>query len=191
MAGTQQGGARLVDEYLAGCPQPHRETLTRLRATLRTVLPHADEAIKYGMPAVVLHGVGVAGYAAFKEHCSYFPMSSAVLTAAGSAIERYPTSKGGLRFPVDTPLPTAVVRRLVKLRLAEIAAVEDGVRREYFPDGALKAEGKMKAGQLHGAWRWFRQDGTFSRTGRFAHGKPVGTWETWDRSGALVRRTKR
>jgi uncharacterized protein YdhG (YjbR/CyaY superfamily) len=114
-------GVAKVEQYLAGAPSPQRETLTTVRATLRKVLPAAGEDLKYGMPTFLLDGKGVAAYASFKAHCGYFPMSSGVLTAAGDAVAKYKVSKGGLRFAVDEPLPAGLIRRLVKLRLAEIA----------------------------------------------------------------------
>ncbi len=86
------------------------------------MLPDATEDLKYGMPTFLVDGKGVAAYAAFKAHCGYFPMSSNVLDAAGDAVAKYAVSKGGLRFAVDKPLPVTLIRKLVKLRLAEIAA---------------------------------------------------------------------
>lgn len=183
-------GEVAVDAYLATVPQPQGATLEALRQTLRTILPHADEAMKYGMPALLLDGKGVAGYGAFKDHNSYFPMSSEVIGAAGSALDRYQTSKGGIRFGVDERLPVALVRRLVTLRLTEIASVENGRRREYYPDGQLKAVGPMKDGQLNGKWKWFRRDGTLMRTGQFSHGDQVGTWTTWDGDGNAIKTTR-
>jgi len=142
------------------------------------------------MPTFTLDGKGIAGYAAFKDHCSYFPMSSEVIRAAGDALDRYPTSKGGIRFDADGRLPVGLVRTLVKLRLAELAAVHNGTRREYDQQGRLKAVGPMKDGSLHGKWRWFRQDGTLLRTGQFAHGDQVGTWTTYDRDGNATKVTR-
>lgn len=182
-------GSAQVDAYLAGVDQPQRRSLEVVRRTLRTILPHAEECLKYAMPAVALDGKGVAGYAAFADHCSYFPMSGSVLEAAGPAVARYTVSKGGLQFPVDEPPGVGLIRKLVKLRLAEIAAVRSGTRREYFGDGRLKAVGPMKDGELHGRWRWYREDGSLSRTGQFTNGTRSGTWETFDRAGELVRRT--
>lgn len=179
-----------IDAYLARLDLPHRDTLGVVRDRLRRILPHATEGLKYGMPTFTLNGKGVAAYAGFKAHCSYFPMSSAVLGAAGRAVATYPVSKGGLRFPIDEPLPVALLRRLVKLRLAEIAAVTDGPRFEFFDDGQLKATGKMKAGKLHGKWRWFRRDGTLMRTGQFSQGRQVGTWQTWGADGTLAKTTR-
>lgn len=188
---SPSSGAGAVDDYLAAQPSPQRQTLQSLRATLRSILPVADETIKYGMPAFVLDGQGVAGYAGFAAHCGYFPHSSSVLIAAGDAVSHYETSKGGLRFSIDKPLPVALVRKLVALRLAEFDGVTNGTRRTYFRDGRLKAIGKMKDGQLQGNWAWYRADGSLMRRGRFDRGEPVGTWQTFDRDGGVVSITKR
>lgn len=115
-------GSSLVDEYLAGVPEPQRTTLTVLRATLRRELPDAEECIKYGMPAFAIDGHGVAGFASAKRHCGYYPFSSSVLTAAGEAVAGYRTTKGALQFPVDQPLPADLVHTLVQIRLAELRA---------------------------------------------------------------------
>ena len=178
-----------VDAYLAGLAPEPQACLAAVRRTLRTILPHAEEGLRYAMPAMVLDGTGVAGYAAFRDHCGYFPLSGKVLEAAGDAVAGYRHSKGGIRFGFDERLPVALVRRLVELRLAELAAVDDGTRREYDRNGRLKAVGPMKQGELHGAWRWYRGDGTLLRTGRFAHGEKVGTWTTWDRDGNAAKIT--
>jgi uncharacterized protein YdhG (YjbR/CyaY superfamily) len=185
-------GARAVDAYLALLPPAHREALSSVRDTLRRVLPHADECMKYGMPAIALDGKGVAGYAAFKEHWSYFPMSGSVLEVAGDAVARYErtATNGGLKLGFGERLPVALVRRLVKLRVAEISAVENGRRSEYYGDGRLKAVGPVRDGQLHGKWKWYRQDGTLLRTGQFAKGEQVGTWTTFDRAENPSKITK-
>lgn len=186
---TRSDGAAEVDRYLADVPEPQRTTLGKVRATLRKVLPHAEEAIRYGMPAMTLQGKAVAGYAAFADHCGYYPMSGDVVAAAGDAVADYEVTKGGLKFAADRPLPVALVRTLVRLRLAELGDVTDGQRLEFYADGQLKAAGRMKDGELQGNWKWFRADGTLLRTGRFAAGEQVGTWTTHDRSGEIVRTT--
>lgn len=183
-------GAKQVDSYLARLAAPQRETLVVVRDRLRSILPHASEGMKYGMPMFGLSGKGIAGYAGFKEHCGYFPYSSAVLGAAGRAVASYPVSKGGLQFPIGKPLPVALLRRLVKLRVAELAAVTRGPRFDYYDDGQLKAAGPMKDGQLHGRWKWFRRDGSLMRTGQFSLGSQVGTWQTFDANGKLAKTTR-
>jgi uncharacterized protein YdhG (YjbR/CyaY superfamily) len=179
-----------VDARLSKVPEPHRTTLLALRGALRKVLPHADEMLKYGMPCFVLQGIGVAGYDAFKQHCSYFPMSGSVLRKVDSLPVGTASSKGTLQFPIDRPLPIGLVRTLVAVRLAEISDVSDGKRFDFYPDGAPKAVGGMKRGQPHGAWKWYRQDGSLMRTGQFTAGEPAGTWETWHRDGHLVKATR-
>jgi uncharacterized protein YdhG (YjbR/CyaY superfamily) len=183
---AKSDSAAAVDARIAAMPEPQRTTLVALRATLRKVLPHADECLKYGMPSFVVHGKAVAGYDAFKQHCSYFPHSGSVLAHVSGIPDGYVTSPGTLQFPVDKPLTTALVKRLVKVRLEQISDVSNGRRLEFFPDGALKAEGMMKNGQLHGQWKWYRQDGSLMRAGQFKAGAQAGLWETFDREGRRV-----
>lgn len=109
-----------VDEYLAACPEPHRSTLQALRATIKMILPSAEETIYYGVPTYKVDGKGVAGFAAFKKHCSYFPMSGSVLNQISNELASFTTSKGALQFPVDKPLRAVLVKKLIKVRLAEI-----------------------------------------------------------------------
>jgi uncharacterized protein YdhG (YjbR/CyaY superfamily) len=96
--------------------------LQAVRATLRALLPDATEGISYGMPAFKVGKKPVAGYAAFPTHCGFYPMSGNVVTALKSQLAAYQTSKGGIRFSVDAPLPAELIEKLVKARLAEIKA---------------------------------------------------------------------
>ena len=180
-------GSAAVDAHLAALEPAQRETLAALRATLRSVLPQADEGIKYAMPTVLLHGKNVAHYEAFTKHCTYFGASGSVVEKVAPA--KYETSKGGLKFGLGERLPVGLVRKLVAARLAEIVDVRNGVRREYHPDGTRKAEGKMKDGQLHGRWNWYRADGSLLRTGSFRRGDKTGTWTTFDRDGHVASTT--
>ena len=112
-----------ISAHLATLPQPQRDTLTALRATLRDLLPDAEECISYNMPCFKVDGVAVAGFDGFTKHCSYFPHSGNVV-AQVNGIPAWCTvaSRGTLQFPVDRPLPKALVRKLVRARLTEIAA---------------------------------------------------------------------
>lgn len=109
-----------VEKYLKRAPEPHRSTLIRIRETLRELLPDATETISYGMPALKVDGKAVAGYAFYKNHCSYFPHSSGVLPRLTDEIEGYEWSKGTLKFPPDSPPPRELLARLVAVRLDEI-----------------------------------------------------------------------
>ena len=114
-----------VDEYLSAAPDPQRSTLNALRETLRRILPDADETISYGMPCFKVGGKAVAGYASFKNHCSYFPHSGSVLAELADELEEYDWDKGTLRFPVDQPLPKELVRKLVDVRLRHLGLAPD------------------------------------------------------------------
>lgn len=107
-----------VDEYLSKAPEPQRSTLTELREMLLSMLPNAEEAISYGVPALMVNGKAVAGYAHAKAHCSYFPHSGVVLEKVEpELLEGYDWSKGTLRFPVDQVPGRGLIRRLLDIRL--------------------------------------------------------------------------
>ena len=108
-----------VDEYLAGVPEPARTTLNMVRAAIRSAVPpEATEAISYRIPTFKYKGP-LLGFAAFSNHCSLFPMSLSVMEAFKSELKDFHTSKGTIRFPVDKPLSPALVKKLVKARMAE------------------------------------------------------------------------
>ena len=108
-----------VDDYLDGLPEPSRAALEQLRRTIRAAAPHATETISYKIPTFKDHGRGLVAYAAFKNHCSFFPMSTKVIEAHRDELERYVAGRGTLRFTPDDPLPVALVRKVVKARLEE------------------------------------------------------------------------
>ena len=110
---------RTVDEYLAGVPEPARSTLQRVRAAIRSAAPaEATEVISYNIPMFKYKGM-LAGFAAFSKHCSLFPTSLAVMKMFEKELAAYDVSKGTIRFPLDKPLPAALVKKMVKARLAE------------------------------------------------------------------------
>jgi uncharacterized protein YdhG (YjbR/CyaY superfamily) len=118
-AAKDKGDSRAVDEYLARVPEPARGTLNKVRAAIRSVVPTgATEAIGYRIPTFRYKGALLA-YAAFSDHCSLFPMSLAVMAAFKNELKGLSTSKGTIHFPLDKPLPAALVKKLVKARVAE------------------------------------------------------------------------
>lgn len=112
--------ATTIDEYLASVEEPKRTTLEALRRSILEVVPDAEECISYGMPGFRVQGKVVAGFAAFKNHLSYFPHSGSVLPELGDEIAGYTGNKGTLHFAVDEPLPDALVRRLVEIRMQQL-----------------------------------------------------------------------
>jgi uncharacterized protein YdhG (YjbR/CyaY superfamily) len=110
-----------VDEYLAAVPEPGRTTLNKVRAAIRAAVPaEATEGLGYGIPTFRYKGALVA-YAAFKKHCSLFPMSLAVIAAFQEELNGCDVSKGTVRFPLNKPPSAALIKRIVKARLAEKA----------------------------------------------------------------------
>jgi uncharacterized protein YdhG (YjbR/CyaY superfamily) len=117
--GKPNEGAPAVEAYLAKVPEPARTTLQKVRASIRSAVPaDATEGLSYGMPAFHYKGALVA-YAAFKKHCSLFPMQASLIDAMKEELTAYRTSKGTLQFPLDKPLPAALVKKIVKARVAE------------------------------------------------------------------------
>jgi uncharacterized protein YdhG (YjbR/CyaY superfamily) len=116
-----------VDRYLAKVPQQQRTALERLRKTIRAAAPKATEGISYSIPAFRIEGRPFIWYAAWKNHCSLYPLSDSVLQAHAGNLKGYSTAKGTIRFPPDEPLPASFVRDLVKQRMAE--TLERGTRR--------------------------------------------------------------
>jgi uncharacterized protein YdhG (YjbR/CyaY superfamily) len=112
------GAPKNVGEYLAGVPEPARSTLGKMRAAIRSALPlEATETISYGMPAFKYNGV-LVWFAAFSNHCSLFPTAS-IVEAFKNELKGFSTSKGTIHFRTDEPLPTALVKKLVKARIAQ------------------------------------------------------------------------
>jgi uncharacterized protein YdhG (YjbR/CyaY superfamily) len=120
-AAKGKGSPKSVDDYLAGVPEPARGTLNKIRATIRSAAPpDAAEVISYGIPAFKHNGV-LIWFAAFSNHCSLFP-TAAVIEKFKSELKGFTISKGTIQFPTDKPLPAALVKKMVKARVAQIEA---------------------------------------------------------------------
>jgi len=118
-AAKSKGAPKSIDEYLAGVPEPARSTLKKIRAAIRSAAPReATETISYGIPAFKYKGV-LIWFAAFAKHCSLFPTASVIETFE-SELKGFATSKGTIQFPTDKPLPAALVKKMVKARVAHI-----------------------------------------------------------------------
>jgi uncharacterized protein YdhG (YjbR/CyaY superfamily) len=105
------------DDYLAAVSDDKRAALETLRKTIKAAAPEAKECISYQLPAFRLNGKFLVAYCAAANHCAFYPGS--VVGALKEELKDYATSKGTIRFPADRPLPPALVRKLVKLRIAK------------------------------------------------------------------------
>jgi uncharacterized protein YdhG (YjbR/CyaY superfamily) len=108
-----------IDAYLATVSADRRAGLDKLRTTIRSILPEAEECISYSIPAFRYHGHVVAGFAATSKGCSYFPFSGKTLTTLAADVNAYDQTKSALHFDAGRPLPVALVRKLLKARVAE------------------------------------------------------------------------
>jgi uncharacterized protein YdhG (YjbR/CyaY superfamily) len=108
-----------VDKYISKVPEPARTTLNQVRAAIRSAAPpEATEVISYGIPMFKHNGL-LLGFAAFPNHCGVYVTSPRVMEKFQDELKRFDTSKGTIRFPVDKPPPAALLRKLVKARIAE------------------------------------------------------------------------
>ncbi len=112
-----------IDAYHAALDEPKQSTLRALRHTILDIIPEAEQCISYSMPGFRVRGKMIAGFAAFKNHLSYFPHSGSVIPEVGEDAAGFATSNGTLQFAVDTPLPKALVEQLIAVRM-----------RQAFPD---------------------------------------------------------
>ncbi len=115
------GKPSTIDEYLAAVGGDKRAALEKLRKAIRGAAPQAEECISYQVPAFRLDGRMLVAFGAAANHCSFYPGSSPI-KALEDELKNYDTSKGTIRFQADNPLPAALVRKLVKVRIGELAA---------------------------------------------------------------------
>ena len=113
--------ARSTDAYLAKLPADQRAALEKLRKAIKAAAPKAEEMVSYGLPAFSLNGRRLVCFGATKTHCAFYPMSGETIAAHKKDLAAYDTSTGTIRFRPDTPLPAALVKKLVKARIAENA----------------------------------------------------------------------
>lgn len=107
-----------VDSYLLDLPVEARMTLEKFRNIIKETVPEAEEVISYQIPAYKYHGM-LVGFAAFKNHCGFYLMSPALMKTFSEELKDYDTSTGTIRFPVNKPLPSALVKKLVRARMKE------------------------------------------------------------------------
>jgi uncharacterized protein YdhG (YjbR/CyaY superfamily) len=110
----------MVRSYFVATPRKARAALNKIRAAIRSVAPRAEEAFSYRIPAFKLNGRMLVWYAAFKNHCSLYPMTGAIRRKLARDLKGYVVSKGTVRLPLAKPIPVGLVKKLVRARIAEL-----------------------------------------------------------------------
>jgi uncharacterized protein YdhG (YjbR/CyaY superfamily) len=111
---------KTIDDYLAALSQDKRKALENLRKTIKAAAPQAEECISYQLPAFRQKRM-LVGFGATDTHCAFYLMSSSTVEAHREELKNFDTSKGTIRFQPDKPLPSALVKKLVRARIAENA----------------------------------------------------------------------
>lgn len=170
-----------------------RAALETTIARLRELLPTATDAISWGMPTLKVDGVAIIAVEGFTHHNSLFPMSGSLPRLLATQLAGYQVSKGTIQFSKHKPMPKALLRAIVKAKIAEVNSgypKKNGEVKEFYDNGVLKATGRMKDGTLTGAWKWYRRDGSLMRSGTFVSGAQSGEWVTYAADGGVVKRTQ-
>ena len=110
-------GFTSIDEYIATFPAEIQKILQEIRATIRDVAPDAQEKISYQMPTFTLNG-NLVHFAAFKKHIGFYPTPSGTQEFQDE-LSTYKAAKGSVQFPLDKPMPLALIRKIVAFRVAE------------------------------------------------------------------------
>ena len=121
---------KTIDEYLANVKPDHRKALQKLRQTIQTAVPNVEECISYGIPAFRLNRRLLVFFGAWANHCAFYPSSASTLKTFQNELRNFQTSKGTLRFSPDKPMPVALVKKLLKARIAENKARANKNRRK-------------------------------------------------------------
>ena len=109
-----------IDDYISAFPVETQKALRQMRKAIKAAAPGAEEAIRYGVPTFVLNG-NLVHFAGFKNHIGFYPTPSGIAKFKNE-LSKYKSAKGSVQFPLDEPMPLALVTRIVKFRVGEARA---------------------------------------------------------------------
>lgn len=116
----KRAAPKSIDQYLSGLDDKPRRALEKLRKDIKTAAPAAEECISYRIPAFRLHGRLLVWFHAASRHCSFFPGAHPIHVHT-AVLKKYSISKGTIRFDPDAPLPSTLVKKLVKARIEALS----------------------------------------------------------------------
>ena len=117
MAKIKPNNTEGVDHYIANLPVEQQIALERVRQIIKTTVPEAVEFISYKMPAYHFHGL-IGGFAAFKNHCSFFPWNAQTIIDFADELQDFKTSAGTIQFTPDQPIPEELLQKILRDRVA-------------------------------------------------------------------------
>jgi len=181
-----------VTAHLQKLTPNQRKVLNELRDHIASKLPKSEQVIKYGIPTFLIEGIPVLGFDGYKKHNSIFPYSGSFNIRLEKELEKYEQTKGSIHFDLEKSIPKPLINKILLEKIYQINSSypkKSGEFLEFYANGVLKAQGKYKAGKLHGDWKWFRKSGAIMRSGSFKNGEQVGTWITYDAKGNIYKKT--
>ncbi|MGA1453057.1 MAG: DUF1801 domain-containing protein [Pontimonas sp.] len=181
-----------IAEVLDSFPEKQSAALWSVHHTLEALLPHSEQDMSWGMPTFRCEGIIVTSLLGFQNHNSLFP-GPEVMELMGDALAGYTVTKGTIHFDKEKAPPKSFLKAVVDARIRAINSSfpkKSGEFLELYGNGVLKARGKYKEGQMHGAWSFYRKDGTLMRQGSFRQGEQSGEWTTYDSSGSPYKTTR-
>lgn len=110
-----------IDEYINRFPESTQRMLKQVRSTIKKEAPAAEEKISYGIPTITLDNAYLVYFAGWKNHISLYPISTAMETAITGLSAYYTSGRGTVQFPLDKPVPAALITKIVKFRMKEVA----------------------------------------------------------------------
>jgi len=116
-----------VDRYIASMPEKTRPALEKMRKIIRAAVPNAEEVISYQMPTYKHHGF-LVGFAGYKNHCGFYPWNGHTVAEFANELKGYKTSKAAIQFPINQPLPEALIKKIILKRIEENTSKENNNR---------------------------------------------------------------
>jgi uncharacterized protein YdhG (YjbR/CyaY superfamily) len=179
-------------EILKKFPKEQQFAILETIKVAESFFPKAERTIAWGMPTLKIGEDNLCHVMGFKNHNSLFPSSGAIASQFNKELSKYVVSKGTIHFEQDKAFSKTLLKKLLMARLEQINESypkKNGLFVEYYKNGGIKAKGKYKGKNMHGAWEFYRMNGTLMRSGAFKDGKQTGIWVTFDSNGKKVKET--